>query len=363
MKPTHLLIVLCIILIIISGCSDKIGKNLQSKQQEVTEEKTNLPEETKTELKEYTPKYSFFTFTDPNENAFTVEIPKGWQVTQGSGLIRPYIDAGVSLEAKSQNNQGIFYASPYGYVYATPNALLNFAGFTEGSLYNPSGGISKPMMVRKYTEAKEYLTNLPKELGINAEIQEVVERPDLLNKNPSPLITQQSAAEITFVDKDKGIKHNGIVYMYLVELSGTGTWMATYFDYYSPQELFDETGLLALKVKESFKVNPQWAAREAQEVAKRTQIISQTQEEISNTISSTFEYRSKTMDDLADKWDKRILEIEDVYDPDTGGHYVVGSGSKYYWINDKNQIVGTETAESPSYQENFRLMNCPECSG
>lgn len=68
------------------------------------------------------------------------------------------------------------------------------------------------------------------------------------------------------------------------------------------------------------------------------------------------------MDELAEKWDKRILEVEDVYNPDTGEHYVVDSGSKYYWINDKNQIVGTETEESPSYRENFKLMNCPECT-
>lgn len=358
------LLIFCVTLILI-GCSPQNGikesGGVEKPSPEETTETIKKTSQEGTSLKEYAAKNSFFIFKDPNENAFTVEIPKGWQVTQGSGLVRPYIDAGVYLEAKSQNNQGIYYSSPYGYVYATPNAILEFAGFIEGSLYNPSGGISKPMMVKKYTGAKEYVTSLPKEFGIDAEIKEVIERPDLLNKNPLPLITQQSAAEIIFIDKNKGIKHNGIAYAYLVEASGTGVWAASYFDYYAPENLFDETELLALKVKESFKVNPQWAAREAQEVAKRTQIISQTQEEVSNTISSTFGYRSKTMDDLADKWSKRTLEVEDVYDTDTGEHYTVDSGSKYYWINDKNQIVGTDTEEPPSYRENFRQMKCPEC--
>lgn len=347
-----------IIAILISGCTESIQTGDEGADEETQQE--TPPQTAKTEPKQYTAEQAFYTFKDPNEGAFTIEIPKGWQVAQGSGLIRPYIDAGIYLEAKSDRGQGMYYISPHGYIYVTPNAVLEMAGFKEGSQYDPSGSLAKPMIVMRYIEAKDFVYDILKDLAINADIKEVVERPDLTMS--SPLITKQSAAEITYTDRTTKTKHKGIAYIYLVELQGIGVWAVTYFDYYAPEEIFGETELLVFRMKESFKVDKQWAAREAQEVAKRTQIISQTQEDISGTISSTFEYRSKTMDETADRWSKRILEIEDVYDPDTGDHYVVGSGSKYYWIDDRNNIYGTDVDQPPSYQENWKKMACPDCN-
>lgn len=146
----------------------------------------------------YEEKYSFYNFTDPKENAFSISIPKDWQVSSDSGLIRPYIDAGVMLQVASSKNQGFFYISPHG-VYTVPNDLLTFAGFTEGEYYDPSGGIFTPMLIKKYTEAGDYLNEIVERLNIETDILEIVDRPDLINPNPISLITKQSAAEITYI--------------------------------------------------------------------------------------------------------------------------------------------------------------------
>lgn len=305
----------------------------------------------------YKPKYSFYNFTDSKENAFSMNVPEGWKMSADSGLIRPYIDAGVKLQATSSNNQGFFYISPYG-VYTVPNALLEFAGFTEGSYYDPSGGISTPMLVKNYTEAGDFLEEYAGKLGVNAEVLEVVDRPDLINKNLSSLITKQSAAEITYISNPGAneITNKIIAYNYLIEQSGIGIWAASLFGYSSPENLFNETEYLVLRASETFKVNPEWAVKEAQEVNKRAGIISSTQDSISDTISSTFEYKTESQDRINNEWSKTILGVEEVVNPETGESWTVDSGSKYYWRDNKNNIYGTETDENPFPLEDVKPL-------
>jgi hypothetical protein len=298
----------------------------------------------------YEPKYSFENFTDPNENAFTIKLPEGWQASEDSGLIRPYIDAGVKLMVTSPKDQQFLYISPYG-IYAVPNDLLTFSGFTEGSNYNG-------MLVKKYTEAENFLNEIVKQLDRETEIIEIIERPDLIKENPGPLITKQSAAEITYIlnPGPNQIKNKLVCYNYLIEPSGIGIWASTLFGYSSPEELFNETEYLVLKSAETFKVNPAWAAKEAQEVNKRIGIISSTQDSISDTISSSFEYRSDSQDRINDEWSKTILGVEEVYNPETGDTRFVDSGANYYWQDNQGNVWGTETDENPAPLEDMTKL-------
>ena len=311
----------------------------------------------KTEAVLYEPRYVLHNFTDPKENAFTISIPEGWEISDNSGLIRPYIDAGVMIQAASPQNQGFFYISPYG-VYTVPNDILTFAGFPEGSYYDPSGGIAKPMLVKGYPEAKDFLNEYVQQLDIETEILEVIDRPDLINENSVPLITKQSAAEITYISNlgQNKITNKLIAYNYLIESSGMGIWAVSFFGYSSPENLFNETEYLVLKSAETFKVNLQWAAKEAQEINKRAGIISSTQDSISDTISSTFEYKSNSMDRINNEWSKTMLGVEEVYNPETGDSWTIDSGSKYYWIDNQNNIYGTETDENPFPNEDVKPL-------
>jgi len=322
----------------------------------VTTENQSLPSNTlsgQTNAVLYEEKYSFVNFTDPKENAFTVNVPKDWQVSLDSGLIRPYIDAGVLLQVTSSKSQGFLYISPYG-IYTVPNDLLTYAGFTEGTYYDPSNGLAKPMLIKKYTEAGDFLNEYVQQLNVGANVVETIDRPDLINQNPNSLITKQSAAEITYVANE--LRYKLIAYIYLMEYSGTGIWAATLFGYYSPENLFNETEYLVLQSQESFKVNPQWAAKEAQEINKRAGVISSTQNSVSDTISSSFEYRTNSQDRINEEWSKTILGVEEVYNPETGDTRYVDSGAKYYWMDNRNNIYGTEIDESPFPNEDMTKL-------
>ena len=306
-------------------------------------------------------KQSFYKFTDPNEGAFTIEVPSGWKVANSSGLTRPYIDAAVSFGADSLSSEGFFYSNPNGYIYATPNQVLEFAGFSEGSYYNPSGGISRPMIVMRYLEAKDYLSSLAQTL--NATGATVIERPDLVANSSGPLLTRQTAAELNMqtVVNGKNVRQTVIAITSLIELQGTGVWSVSLSGYYTPEDKMNETEILVSKMISSFKVDPDWAKRENGEIMKRSAILSGAQSDISNIISSSFEIRSKSMDKTSEAWSRAILGTEDVYDSATGDYYVVDSGSNYYWINSQGDIFGTESDANPIPGGNLRKMDCSGC--
>lgn len=321
------------------------------------------PPQTAPKAKQYADRYSFYLFKDPKEGAFTIKIPAGWQVMNGSGLVRPYIDAAISLAAGSQD-RGFGLLSPYA-IYTVPTPLLNRLGFPEGTYYGGYKDIVKPMLVKKYETARQFIDEFMRGLNVETEIVGIKDRPDLLSASPKPPVTKQSAAELAYISSPgpNQIMNKLIVATSLQESNGMGVWVAYVFGYYSPESAFNETEYLVLKSAESLKVDQDWAKREAVEMNKRQKIISATAESISGMITSSFDYKSESMDNIDDQWSEAILGVEEVYNPDTGEMHIVDSGSNYYWIDNQGNIYGTETNESPYPQEDLKLMRCPGCNG
>ena len=284
------------------------------------------------------------SWKDPNEGAFTVNVPKGWSVD--GGTIRPYIDAALKIIA-TDGDKGIQIENPYPPIYVVPNQVLNFAGFKEGSHYNPSGGVSQDMIVMSERNAQNYIeTILAKNL--NLKIDSIKSRDDIVAKIPQlSYITQTTAAEGTL--SGDGKIHKVIVVQQGVSISGTNLWTVGLVHYWAPESEISQVEQIATAMDQSFKLDPAWAKNEQVQVAKRSQIISQNGSEISDIINSTFEYRSSTQDEMADKWSDAILGVQDVYNSSTGENYTVPNSSNYYWTDGLNTVVGTDTHDSPGY--------------
>jgi len=284
------------------------------------------------------------SWKDPSEGAFTIDVPSGWKIV--GGVVRPYIDAALKIIA-TNGDQGIQIENPYPPIYTVPNQILNFAGFKEGSHYNPSGGISQDMIVMSEKNAQNYIENILAK-NLNLKVDSIKSRDDLVAKIPKPsYVTQATAAEATL--SGDGKVHKVIVIEQGLSMAGVSLWTAGLTHYWAPEGEIGKVEEIATAMDQSFKLNPTWVKNEQIQVAKRSQIISQTQSEISDIISSTFEYRSSTQDEMADKWSDAILGVQDVYDPSTGENYTVPNTSKYYWTDGLNTVVGTDTHESPGY--------------
>jgi hypothetical protein len=53
------------------------------------------------------------------------------------------------------------------------------------------------------------------------------------------------------------------------------------------------------------------------------------------------------MDRISNEWSKTTLGVEEVYNPETGETRYPDSGAEYYWMDNQNNIYGTETDENP----------------
>jgi len=303
------------------------------------------------------------TWTDPNEGAFTIKIPTDWIVEEGSGLIRPYIDACYRIHAHSlDGTRGFLFESPYGYIFVEPTWILEMSEYTQGSLYDLSGGLFRSMMVWEYLDASGYITGILEPVFDQQDAvgQGVTNRPDIVSSySELPWVSEVSAAEETFID-------SSTTYVCTVSdqrqvSGGIGVWAVALAYYWAPTEDIEIVEKIVNEMINSFQLNPTWAANEQKQVALRSGIISQTGDDIANSINSAYKMRSETLDRTANKFNNAILGLEDVYDPDTGEHWTVPSGSDHYWSDVYGNVYGTGTYTPPTYNDDWKELYCPNC--
>ena len=86
-------------------------------------------------------------------------------------------------------------------------------------------------------------------------------------------------------------------------------------------EFIEESGLVQETANYMFlslKMNPQWEASQQQLAANVSQIVSQTNQEISKIINDAYGTRQGVMDKISRKFSNYILGVTDVVDHETG---------------------------------------------
>lgn len=303
------------------------------------------------------------TWTDPNEDAFIIKIPTDWIVEEGSGLIRPYIDACYRVYAYSPDGtRGFLFESPYEYIFVEPTWALEMSGYTQGSLYDLSGGLFRPMMVWEYLDASGYITAILEPVFEQQEAisQGITNRPDIVSSyNGLPGVSEVSAAEETFIDSS--MTHVCVVSDQRQVSGGIGVWAVALAYYWAPTDDIELVEKIVNEMINSFQLDSTWAANEQKQVALRSGIISQTGNDIANSINSAYKMRSETLDRTANKFSNAILGLEDVYDPETGEDWTVPSGSDHYWSDIYGNVYGTGSYTPPTYNDDWKELYCPNC--
>jgi len=79
-----------------------------------------------------------------------------------------------------------------------------------------------------------------------------------------------------------------------------------------------------------------------------SQIVTQTNQEISRIIDESYWNRQTVLDETSRRFSNYILGVTDVVDPETGEKWKIEAGHNYYWRKDyTNQLAGTRTADRP----------------
>ena len=293
---------------------------------------------------------------DPREDAFTARVPKGWTVE--GGTVRPYIDAGrtVTLKKGGRDSTSMAFLAPAPPLFTEPIQALALGGFREGSAYNPSGGVAQSMIVMRYLGARGYIERwlAPQVTKTypDAKLVSIRERPDFAKgQPPAPgMQTTYQGAECEMALTVGGVKVRGRAYVLATRLAMPGMgglWHATLGMVNAPPNEFDQALDIFWRVRDSFLVNPQWAAEEARQVMIRSKIIAASHDDISRTIRQSYETRGRAMDEISRRWSNAILGRVDLAHPQTSDtRYGVPSGSNHYWEL-AGKVIGTETYTSP----------------
>jgi hypothetical protein len=310
---------------------------------------------------------NYVRWTDPKENAFSLEVPVGWQVRGGlfrfaSVDTRPMVEA-ASPDGEIRITLGDAEIPPF----TEPNPYLAMAGFNEGSWYSPGYGVR--MLVRRYVPgtafAVEYVRNKVARGCAELSLLDTRERPDAVQainqiNAQYGMAMRLTAGETSFTCRRDARMLCGYYFVatQLTQAGGPGLWNVQYLfgGVATPEKAQQGQAVLEHMIK-TFELNPQWFSMQQNITANTSRIVSRTHQEISSLISDTYWSRQKVMDEIDRRRSNVILGLEDIIDTATGQQIKVESGSAYYWIDQRGTIVGTDTYTRPNldFRELIRL--------
>jgi hypothetical protein len=298
------------------------------------------------------PNVSFQKVRDPNEGAFSVDVPSGWKIE--GGLVRKStLDVRMYVFATSPDGQTVIHiGDPELGAFTTPNQMLAMAGLREGSVYSPGYGNS--MVVMRYIPgpafAQQYGSRFAQRLGASGfQIKESRNRPDL-SKSDNIVSTQISATagEADFVCNRGGRECAGSVLasttQAAVAQSIGSLWVVSVLSaYLAPMEQAGEADRILQHMLQSFELDQNWVARQSKTTMDTSQIVHDTQEHISKIITDTYWATQKSHDRTARNFDDTIRGVVRLRDPNSGDEYEGTAGKNYYYhVPGVNHPVGTD---------------------
>ncbi|MCK4304239.1 MAG: hypothetical protein KAY24_08360 [Candidatus Eisenbacteria sp.] len=305
-------------------------------------------------------KQRYVTWTDPNEHAFSVEVPQGWQVKGGmfryaSVDTRPAFEL-ISPDQKIRITYGDAQLPPF----VVPNPMMESTGFSEGSMYSPGYGVR--MQVMRYMSGRDFARQYVASglSGQHPDLRFVGERdrPELVqavnglyaNAGMGIQFTLD-AGEVSFAFSQGGQDMRGycLATTQLVQTGYVANWIVKdLLGCLSTRDREPEARAVLRHIMATLRVDPQWFAMQQGVAGATSQIVNNTNQEISKIITDTYEHRQRVDDDLARRRSNAILGTTDLLDQETGETWRVDAGHNYYWRREHtNAIAGTGTHERP----------------
>jgi hypothetical protein len=254
---------------------------------------------------------SWTTFTDPNENAFDIEVPQGWRVAGGVFRKNP------------------LWASLVLRVLSPDQRTLIAVGDADSVPY------SAPIVARDYV--REFIERVMSPACSGLRIADVAERPDVEGFARSHSLgssTQWSAAEATFScneSRQAGMAGKAIAVMqYMATVRSGHAQVLAGFVTTRGQE--GEASRLLDHMVGSLRQNPKWSARQ-QETAGN----------IADAAMARWHGEQRQFQQMED-----ALTNTGHFVGSDGQHYDLDGRPRYQWLTPDGHTVGTDTPTPPS---------------
>jgi hypothetical protein len=318
---------------------------------------------------------TYVNWSDPQEGAFTIQVPKGWQVAGGAFHLTA-TDVRSSVNMISPDGQmRIFIGDVNISGFIEPSQMLAYAGMREGGQYGLGDGTK--LEIRRYMTgqqfARYYAQNQLGSQCSGVQVESNNDRQDLT----APLLQEArssgaanvriTAGDVVFSYSGENGTVHGHIYAsseYVPSAHGALWNIPSVNGYLAAPGRQQEAESILQHVVQSKHVDPQWKARAKQiannavaaDDARSQQIqararaaIQENQRQTSEMIVKGYEQRSQVYDEISRKRENAILGTTDVVDPVSGSQYKIDSYSNYHWMNNQGAIVGNDTGSSPGY--------------
>jgi hypothetical protein len=324
----------------------------------------------------------FVTWRDPREDAFQVGVPQGWQVSGGLMQTNALEPHGVVRLQSPDGKIQIFFDDPDLHPNQVPDQMTQFAGLREGQFLKGAWGGS--VMVARYQTgaqfAQQYIrTKLCRQATLT-DASELREPTAQMNAILQPYarqersIAQASVGEAAFqCGGSAGYVMANTFYLKAAAGPTAVMWFVFRLGGYQvsdPQQAGLAYYVLNTLV-ETFKTNPQWEAKNAQQVQAVTGAVSKMQNDMAKSIAQYGQRQASSASaggfnhpntgqlptDLRKKWaieDKSLQKFSDATMGQTWMHSSSGSNvrvsnSSTNWWRDYsgNVVAGPESGGPP----------------
>lgn len=304
------------------------------------------------------PSMQFVQWVDPYEQAFSFDVPAGWQM-QG-GLLRRADGVRAAWQATAPDGATLLFGGdanmPAYFVFPTEIALS--LGNREGYPTGPNG----PIMLR-FQEAQAMGQTLLQQRFGQVQVTGARPRPNLLElirRNPvlAGAVSRTSAAELEFRLADGRIGTIQLITMGQETPQLGGTWYVdNILGFVAPPERAREAGMAMARAIGTSRENPNWRSGEAAHQARMTTqyrdylawSANQQQQAIEARWASDETHQAGMRDILGG-----TVRLQD---PVTGETFETGGQSRYYYrVVGQNQGAGTDTDFTPAPDVDMRRL-------
>lgn len=295
---------------------------------------------------------------EPNEGAFTIRVPRGWQIEGGIFYVNP-LEAGGPGNSIASKCDFKMKKDDQGTVYLHYPPEMNYA---SGMLYGtfPPGSKYQGMTVVPLMGAIQFLEQTFMNQHPNASNVTVVDKRQL----PSTIQAyQQAMASLNNSMMQIGLKpmgfdagkilvdytEGGVTYREelataIVDMTGSAfQWNnSRTYAFRAPKEEFDYWRQIAAICHESLRINPQWLARALKGQQERSKIVAETMQYIQKIDAEIVANRQKTNADIRYEDYLMLTGQEDFVNPHTGEVERDTNEYKFRWLGENGDVVLTD---------------------
>lgn len=257
---------------------------------------------------------TFVTMTDPKENAFSIDLPKGWNNMVGLERVGTETrNCGVSVSP--DNKTRIFFGDPSIPAFTKPMPQI---GLYEG--YNSGDPLSQ---VRNFIPAEKFYSDYVRNaFGRNADFKIVSVSPDREVEQKY----RQAFQSMGGGTDQMGVHTASVVFEYTinnepfkgkllgVSVEGPMSWNTDLNGFTTPASQYEVTERMIKVISDSFKTNPQWREQQNQAFAQRMQ----NQQQQSNAqMQQMTAAHNQRMADMNNNWNahqQRMGNLQQSYD-------------------------------------------------